>query len=381
VQEDVMIEKIVSSAPVTSRFQVTSHLQNEAFSSYVRQSLSTPSLPPQPAVSALEDTLSLFANTLVPPVPAYAPVQPLQAVADMPVTLETILKQTGSQGASSGSLAGNTALNLKEVMYFGAEKPPLYYYVPDKLWQAVVTTPDLKRGIEAFDGLPAIFELPKWEVETGYGVEPRFKRVDVNERTMLTYDYPGMLEYAIGMLKKEHAAAADIAVLNEVMTKIQNVLDAPLSDSTRPSEAYYAARVLALFGEEELYATFLKSIQSYVNLLQNRLSYEDQMAAFGIPTEFKEEYTTLAKDPVHKETLTQRVEETVRERTTNYPKPPVTFIAPETRSRTTTQTPPVVTAETSPQPQPAEPESGRPLTSREKLVLFGTFHNQSDFLG
>ncbi len=309
----------------------------------------------------------------------------------------------GSLGSTSSPLQNGTlsydtlpVFNADSTLfYYGAPKPEDFYFVPEKLWQAVVSTPGIETAVEAFEGVPALFEMPRWEVETGVGKEPRFKRVEVDDATMLSYDYPQILAYAVDVMQRDGAGNREISALESLTENIRRVLNEPLTLSSRPSEAYYASRILVLFGVEELYAAYEKSLKDYVKWVKGTMPTDEQMRIFSIPKELEKEYTGLMADTQYEPLLTETLEARLQENTSNYNYPrkhssairkvvsshPAAGEIPETD----TAVAPSVTAGTSEAAQTSAPTASeeatttypaipdRPLTSREKLVFYGSF--------
>lgn len=280
--------------------------------------------------------------------------------------------------------------------FYGAPKPEVYYFVPEKLWQAVVMTPGIEKAAQSFEGVPALFELPRWEVETGVGKEPKFRRVEVNDRVMLSYDYPQVLTYAADALRQGGAGSGELQILESLKENIRQVLNEPLSLSSRPSEAYYAARILVLFGVEELYAAYDKSVEDYVKWAKATMKSDEQMRIFSVPQDLKREYEGVMKDPQYEPLLTKTLEDRVRDRTTNYNYPkrqssdirkvtgrfpaegnvkqPEVHTAvehPYTEGKTDDM--PGQTKQKENHEQVPDGIPDRPLTSREKLLFYGSF--------
>lgn len=294
---------------------------------------------------------------------------------------------SGPKTQTSTIPTDNTALfqGGKEFFYYGAPKPQVYYNVPEKLWQAVVMTPGIEKAVEAFEGIPALFELPRWEVETGYGMEPRFNRIEINESMLLSYDYPKVLTYATDILERDNPGAGAITILKTLSQNIQKILTLPLSTATRPSEAYYASRILVLFGEEELYKAFEKSIKSYVQWVKNTMSEAEQITAFHVPKSFEAEYRKQVKAGGNETDLSRMLEKQIQERNSNYNYPRqhdasikkiVATNAVDPTTSTTKNDTSVHPAETT-APSTAEEkstevkEAEKPLTSRDKLQFYG----------
>ena len=257
--------------------------------------------------------------------------------------------------------------------YYGAPKPEVYYFVPEKLWNAVVTTPGIENALQAYDGLPALFELPRWEVETGVGMEPRFRRVEVDDNRMLGYDYPQVLTYAEDMMRRDGVGNSTIAVIEALKENISQVLNQPLSLTSRASEAYYTSRILVLFGVDELFAAYDKSVQDYVKWVKGTMSTDAQMRIFAIPADLKNDYQDLMADPANEPAMTRVIEEKVLERTTNYtpPKPSQpekTPLPPRNLEPKVVRTP-IETETVEEEPKAAE----RPMTKSEMLNRYGTY--------
>ena len=305
--------------------------------------------------------------------------------SEQPVDSTTSSASLGSYLSSGNPSQGETLFNSlpsfngnAAYFYYGAPKPEVYYFVPEKLWNAVVATPGIEQAVQAYDGLPALFELPRWEVETGVGMEPRFRRVEVNESKMLSYDYPQVLTYAVEMMRRDGVGSGEIQVIQALSENISQVLNQPLTLTSRTSEAYYTSRILVLFGVDELFAAYEKSVQDYVKWVKSTKNTEEQMRIFAIPGDLKNDYRDLMAEPANAPALTRVIEDRVRERTTNYtpPQPSLpekTPVAPRNLEPTVVRTP-IETQKNDADVPKEEPEvPGRRVTKSELLNLYGTY--------
>jgi len=195
---------------------------------------------------------------------------------------------------------------------------------------------------------------------------------------MLSYDYPQVLTYAVEMMRRDGVGSGEIQVIQALSENISQVLNQPLTLTSRTSEAYYTSRILVLFGVDELFAAYEKSVQDYVKWVKSTKNTEEQMRIFAIPGDLKNDYRDLMAEPANAPALTRVIEDRVRERTTNYtpPQPSLpekTPVAPRNLEPTVVRTP-IETQKNDADVPKEEPEvPGRRVTKSELLNLYGTY--------
>lgn len=218
-------------------------------------------------------------------------------------TVSSIVKKGNLEGKNAAPTTGKQVSQLTDKESCGCPD------VPDELRQAYLSTPDIDQfDPKSFEGLPALFELPRWDIERTYGLEPRLNKVDVDCTTMLTYDYPAVLAHRIKMLKAEKGPSRDIKILEDLKANIDKVLlDERYLNST-VSEANNTARFLALEGEKGLARAYENSVKSYVQRLASEPAVMKQIKNLKMPDNMAQSFFTLAHDPSYREKLFEAVE-------------------------------------------------------------------------
>lgn len=190
--------------------------------------------------------------------------------------------------------------------------------VPEILRQAYLSTPNIEQfNSKSFEGLPALFELPKWDVERAYGVEPRLNKIEVDCKKMLDYDYPAVLSHRIKMLKAERGPSRDIQILEDLKTNIEKVTSGERYLTSSVWEANNTARFLALEGEHGLYRAYEKSIKTYSQLLRQEETQMNRMAYLQIPDNMAKNFIMLDNDPDYKKRLDEKVEAYMMDKNSN----------------------------------------------------------------
>lgn len=191
-------------------------------------------------------------------------------------------------------------------------------HVPEELRRAYLATNDIGSfDPKAFEGLPALFELPRWDIERSSGKEPRLNKVEVDCEKMLSYDYPAVLAHRIKMLKAEGGEPKDIRILEELKANIETVLSQERYLSSSVWEANNTARHIALEGEEGLRRAYTNSTRTFVRLLMDRPAVMEQVEYLGIPSSSASGYFTLLNDPLYRVRLEEAVTAYVMDRNSN----------------------------------------------------------------
>lgn len=213
-----------------------------------------------------------------------------------------------------------TKMQSRETNEVDTDKANHCPHVPNLLKQAYLSTPNIdKFNSKAFEGLPALFELPRWDIERSSGLEPRLNKLEVDCETMLSYDYPAVLAHRIKMLKAEGGAAEDIRILEDLKNNIDAVLLEERYLNSSVWEANNTARYLALEGEEGLRRAYKNSVSNFVENLTQKPAVREQAEYLGLHDSMVKNYFTLVNNPHYKAKLVEAMTGYVMEKNSNLP--------------------------------------------------------------